>query len=165
MKKNILIKEFTSAPEDSFNGQIAKLIQLIRHNRENLSIDEFEKNIPKIKVLEKTINDINSQLGDKKELYIQMIMDALSEEEDTAQELVDVMKTSISDTAKYKWEIDITSEDIDITTTKFRSTYFIELRIFSSYLSEEQREFLEFISIQIATSYDYIFLPLDELNR
>ncbi|WP_293886326.1 MULTISPECIES: hypothetical protein [unclassified Sphingobacterium] len=159
MKKNILIKEFTSAPEDSFNGLIAELIQLVRHNRENLSLDEFEKNIPEIKILEKAINDINSQLGDDREPYIEMIMDALSEEEDTALELVDIMKTSICDTAKYKWEIDINQEDIDITTTKFRSTYFVELSIFSSNLSDVQIEFLESISIQIATSYDYIFLP------
>lgn len=164
MKKNILIKEFTSAPEDSFNGLIAELIQLVRHNRENLSIDEFKKNIPQMKLLEKTINDINSQLGDEREPYIEMIMDALSEEDNTAQELIDVMKTSICDTAKYKWEIDINQEDIDITTTKFRSTYFVELKILSSNLSVTQIEFLESISIQIGTSYDYIFLPEDELN-
>lgn len=159
MKKNILIKEYTSAPEDSFNGLIAELIQIIRHNRENLSIDEFKKNIPEIKVLEKAINDINSQVGEEREPFIQMIMDALSEEEDIANELVDIMKTSICDTAKYKWEIDIAEDDIYIKTTKFRSTYFVELEIFSSNLSNVQIEFLESISNQIATSYDYIFLP------
>lgn len=164
MKKNILINEFTTAPEGSFNGQLAALIQQIRYNRGYLPAEEFSRNIPELKSLEKAVNDIKIQFGEAPEPYIQIIMDALSEEEDTEQELIDIMKTSICDTAKYKWEIDIEKEDIDISTTKFRSTYFVELGISSSNLSDVQIEFLGSISIQIATSYDYIFLPQESPN-
>ena len=156
--KNILKKEFTTAPSDSFNGILSELIQKTRYYRESVTIEEFKRNIPSLHLLEDKLNSMNEEIGEDEINYLEIIMDALSQEQDIEDELVEEMKSTIRDIIKYRWELEVEEDLIEISPQKFRSTYLVEVNLSELRLEPVQEEYLLSICKQIAVFHKYLLM-------
>lgn len=154
----ILKKEFTTAPNDSFNGILSELIQKVRFNRENVTIEEFNRNIPSLHLLEDKLNSMNEEIGEDTLNYLEIIMDSLSEEQDIQDALVEEMKSAIRDIIKYRWELEIEEDLIEISPQKFRSTYLVEVDLSKLLLEPVLEEYLLSICKQIAVFYKHLLM-------
>lgn len=94
---NLLRYEFYIGPADSINGMLRTLVTDIRYNRSQVSIEDFKRDLPRLKQIESTLQRLDSQVGHPHRNYIQEIMDELTVEEENEENLLeDLERASVA---------------------------------------------------------------------
>lgn len=91
---NLLKYEFMDAAEGSYNALIKELVIRIRHNRENISIDEFKVAMPEVRTIEEVLQRIDEEIGGEPRDYIDEIMEELDREGQVEEQLLEEIERS-----------------------------------------------------------------------
>ena len=86
---DLLKYEFQKAPADNYSNDLGLLVKKVRYYRNNRPVEEFNNALPELHEMESKLQQIAKEGGQRKRLYVQEIIDELSEEKDLQKKLTD----------------------------------------------------------------------------
>ncbi len=155
---DLLQHEFTDAPPNSYNGLIGDLVKQIRYYRE-VPFDEFKAAMPKLKVLEKNLNNLDDVMNQPRREYITEILEALKQETESEENLIEDLTSSAKVIISTLYEKNFDLADYAYELRSIRSIRWIEFYGYRE--GEEADERLKVVTDifrSLCARYGFIFI-------
>lgn len=158
---NLLRYEFIEGPDDSFNGMLRTLVKELRYNISYITIDEFKRAMPPLKLIEAKLQKVDSEIKQPTRNYIEEIMEELNQESENETNIVDDLSRASKATVESLFDEEINFDDFSFRIGKAEHYHWLQ---FTGYTDKRPLDanllIVREVFRSICNKYQYIFIDL-----